>query len=755
MFNVFSKVKNIIMQFFHERAEAKRLREEEIRRLAAEREQKRIKREREFQERINELDEVEKLFDKSLEIMGNHQNNKRKIKSNYEGNLNDQVRQKLKKIPIEKLSDIEKGIRISALKKASFTNLDQLIRETTYGIRQIHGIGEDNKRKILNAANKIKETIHNETHLVINLRDDRYYTRELVRLIFLIRKNDKMIEKIRDRIAKKRNKITTSITYCRKIQNPQVWEDEMETEGSVLFCEYNKVHVFRQSMEYREWNHENAQYLYDGDIEMESVWDDFEKNSIAYYSTIEKITGNAVANVENTGGIPDSLSKKIENIVLDISKLKVELRQYQTFGVKYSLTQKKVLIGDEMGLGKTIEAIAVMAHLSSNKHTHFLAVVPTSVLINWEREVAQHSKLETYKLHGNERKRKLRQWIDNGGVGITTYGTLGSLGIPHDISIDCLVVDEAHYIKNSDTKRTKAVMGVIDNCDYIMFMSGTPLENNLEEMKNLIGILNPRIINNLNSFETIIQVDTFKSKIAEVYLRRNRNDVLKELPDKQEINEWSHFDVYAKKDYFAAVNSSKFMSMRRAAWSSSESNKLKRLLEICKEAENNERKIVIFSYFRDVINIIHETLKDNTYTPITGDVSSKKRQEIIDAFSENKERNILISQVEAGGIGLNIQAASVVILCEPQLKPSIEEQAISRVYRMGQTRKVMVHRLLTENSVDERIMDILTEKQEVFDSYAKHSDAAELNTQDENSIHEEKINTIIKLEKERIGSEIG
>jgi SNF2 family DNA or RNA helicase len=176
------------------------------------------------------------------------------------------------------------------------------------------------------------------------------------------------------------------------------------------------------------------------------------------------------------------------------------------------------------------------------------------------------------------------------------------------------------------------------------------------------------------------------------------------------------------------VQEGNFMAMRRAAFAVSrprESAKLTRLLEIADEANENDRKVVVFSYFRAVLDQVEAALGRRVYGPISGSTPTAERQRIVDRFSEAAQPGVLVCQIEAAGVGLNIQAASVVILCEPQLKPSIEAQAVARAHRMGQVRSVQVHRLLIEDSVDQRLLEILDSKAQLFDAYVRHSAIAE------------------------------
>ena len=139
----------------------------------------------------------------------------------------------------------------------------------------------------------------------------------------------------------------------------------------------------------------------------------------------------------------------------------------------------------------------------------------------------------------------------------------------------------------------------------------------------------------------------------------------------------------------------------------------------------NHRKVLVYSYYRDVIDAVRAELGDRVFGVITGSTSPDERQRLVDRLTESREPGVLISQIVAGGVGLNMQAASVVILCEPQVKPSLESQAIARAHRMGQVQAVQVHRLLTTDSVDERMLEILARKSALFEQLAGRSEVAE------------------------------
>jgi hypothetical protein len=191
------------------------------------------------------------------------------------------------------------------------------------------------------------------------------------------------------------------------------------------------------------------------------------------------------------GFMPERLARMVEEQPLNASSLDVNLRGYQDFGARYALLQRRILLGDEMGLGKTIIALAVMAHLLEEEQaTHFLVAAPNSVLFNWRHEIEQRLPIPARTLHGTSLLSDGRQWRNDGGVGITTFGTLHQVKLPVD-ELPLLVVDEAHFVKNPEAKRTINVGKLLPRTDRVMFMTGTPLENRVSEFRTLATTLNP------------------------------------------------------------------------------------------------------------------------------------------------------------------------------------------------------------------------------------------------------------------------
>lgn len=485
--------------------------------------------------------------------------------------------------------------------------------------------------------------------------------------------------------------------------------------------------------------------------------EEFKVRSSDYYAILEEVTNVRPSTLANRH-FNQELLDKIQAQDLDTSTIKATLRQYQNFGGKFALTQGRVIIGDEMGLGKTLQAISAIAHRNLFGATRFLVVCPASVIINWMREVDARSELPIIKIHGDDHKTSLQTWIETGGIGITTFDTLKSFEITVEeisaLKVDTVIVDEAHYIKNVSTGRTRTIQKWLDRAPNVIFLTGTPLENKVDEFIALAKLLDSKVGNELSRVALSAGPESFRRTVAPIYLRRNTEEVLKELPELIEVVEYCTWEGVDKQKYLDAVGTGNFMAMRRAAFSGMpgiQPSKLERLVELVDESIESGQKVIVFSYFRSVIEQVVLVLGDKAIGPITGSVSSAQRQNIVDEFQASPVPLALIGQIQAAGTGLNIQAASVVILCEPQIKPSLEVQAIARAHRMGQVRKVQVHRLILPESVDEQMLAMLARKQVEFDQYARDSDLANSLSEAKSSSDESMAKVIVMEERRRLG----
>lgn len=255
------------------------------------------------------------------------------------------------------------------------------------------------------------------------------------------------------------------------------------------------------------------------------------------------------------------------------------------------------------------------------------------------------------------------------------------------------------------------------------------MENRVGEFMGLATMINSEVASTLDMAVLAAGPEPFKQSVAPIYLRRNVAQVLDELPDLIEIEDHCSWEGVDLEYYKAMVARGNFMGMRRAAFvpvAGERTSKMERLLDLVDDATNNGQKVIVFSFFTSVVQQVARELGDQALEPITGAIAPKHRQAIVDQFTEASEPKVLIGQVQAAGTGLNIQSASVIILCEPQIKPTLETQAIARAHRMGQVRSVQVHRLIIPDSVDQKMMDMLYRKTMEFDAYARDSHLANL-----------------------------
>jgi len=455
----------------------------------------------------------------------------------------------------------------------------------------------------------------------------------------------------------------------------------------------------------------------------------YQQNNAVFVAAVEQLNFqlNSILSSVNRGihgGLSSEIAERTETTPLLTGPLVATLRRYQTFGARYLIVQERTLLGDDMGLGKTVQVLAAMCHLHALGSRHFFVVAPNSVLINWQREIQKHTDLRAIIIHGADRESSILEWQALGGVAVTTYGTVSKV-LDQIPTIDFLAVDEAHYAKNPEAQRTKAISTLAERSQYVTLMTGTALENRLSELCSLVGLAQPelgsKIQQTLQTHEGFINPEVISAIIAPAYLRRTQSDVLTELPERVHVDEWielSELDQIAYRDSKADL-----MSRRLAVCvgnGSKTSAKYTRLLELVEEHTSSGRKVVVFSFFRQVITDVCALTGGSPN--ITGDTSSVQRQRIIDQFSTDPSASVLISQIDAGGIGINLQSAQVVILMEPQFKPSTEWQAIARVHRMGQSRTVLVHRLLARKTIDERLVQLIAEKTQTFMSYANDSE---------------------------------
>ena len=675
---------------------------------------------------------------------------KENIKTLTRRELDNKADEMLKNVTVERFVKLVPRLSISTLTKAGVKNAFD-VRSLLESYRKVDGIGDVSRSNMQAALNELIRSQKADQVIRFDLTSKSNSQTKLLKELYKLKTAQRMMKSLGQ---------LTEISYrslddVRREITPGIWLFKGNAAKQEIVDATNKYESYLQSSEIKQL-HESASELTNLErVDAEAVWTDFESDAAGYYALLEDASGLQGTTAGKDSILDSETIKAVEDWPLDESLLKASLRGWQRFGAKYILKYRRVLLGDEMGLGKTIQALAVMADSKSRGGTHFLVVVPASVITNWQRETEKHTQLKPIVIHGSQKFDAYRNWINNGGVGITNYETMRALDLTALPFIDVMVVDEAQNIKNPGSQRSIATYTATESANIVLFMSGTPLENRLEEMLVLLRKLRPDRESDLVRDAYYHDPEKFRRGIADIYLRRKQEDVLNELPPKTETDEWVEFGTEQVEIYRHALQDAAFMKLRQVGWQGDDKDnqKLIRTLELVDEAIENGQKVIIFSYFRNVLMTLQRVLGSKTLEPITGGVSVTKRQEIVDTFSTDESKSVLLAQVVAGGVGLNIQAASVVIFAEPQIKPSLEAQAIARAQRMGQTRPVFVYRMLNERSVDERIVQLLETKQNVFDVYADRSVAAD-ESDEATSITE---GTVVKeiIEEERKRYNVG
>lgn len=665
----------------------------------------------------------------------------------------------LKTVPIEELARTGRGIRVKSLRDAGFEAIADVYAATKTELESVHGISYSGACDIKKAATEFANEV--EKGLKLRLSADNK-TPEATRILCVAsalkewRELSHECGTLLDAVTKETSTPLAELSVARR---PMAWLFSTPEEREKATGAYNSLNAFLVSETALKANAtlKRMYKLEQNAVPADRAWVEFTANPVAIINILEDVVPEALGNDDTLFGLPEELAREIQDEAFFPEGLNCTLRRYQEWGVKYILHQGKTLLGDEMGLGKTVQAIAAMVSLKNVGESRFLVVCPASVLENWCREVKKHSKLRVTKVHGRNCRTAFEDWTRTGGVAVTTYETTRKLKLAEGSTYGLAVVDEAHYIKNPEAARSKNTLRLLENANRVLLMTGTALENKVDEMLTLIGYLRPDVARRARPLAFMSGAQRFRDEVAPVYYRRKREDVLTELPELIESEEWCTLGEVEKEAYERAVLRRSIMASRQVSWNvanlEEDSSKAKRLLEIIDSAADDGRKVLVFTFFLNTAYGIANLLGDKCVGLINGSVPPARRQEIVEEFDASEPGSVLVAQIQSGGTGMNIQCASVVVFCEPQYKPSIENQAVSRAYRMGQTRSVLAFRLLCENTVDEHILEIIRSKQQIFDAFADKSSAAAAAAEQDIAVDDKGMGKIIEEEIERIKAE--
>ena len=469
----------------------------------------------------------------------------------------------------------------------------------------------------------------------------------------------------------------------------------------------------------------------------------------SYSKVIEK-----AEDLENTGKIPTQLEKI--------------LRDYQKVGFNWLKTLDKYnfggILADDMGLGKTVQVLAVLLDYvkNTNSKRSSIVVAPSSLALNWCNEAKKFAdELKVLIVNGDaiERKKKINE-IPNYDLVITSYDLL-----KRDIEeykelnyqFRFIIADEAQYIKNNNTKNAKAIKQI--NADTKYALTGTPIENSLNELWSIFDFIMPDYLFTYKKFKQNFETQIVKENdekalyklkllIEPFVLRRTKKEVLKELPDKatsilsNEMTEeqekiYLSYLAQAKNELNQEIEEKGFEQTRIKILAlltrlrqicchpslfvsnyKGESGKLNQCIELVKDGINSGHKMLLFSGYTSMFEIIEKELNKNniSYLKLTGKTKVSERLELINEFNNNNDIKVFLISLKAGGTGINLTSADMVIHYDPWWNISVENQATDRTHRIGQTKKVQVYKLITKNSIEEKIYDLQKRKEELIDN---------------------------------------
>ena len=439
------------------------------------------------------------------------------------------------------------------------------------------------------------------------------------------------------------------------------------------------------------------------------------------------------------------------------------LRSYQQAGYEWFYFLQEFRLGgclaDDMGLGKTVQALALLLSERARGEAlkTSLLIVPTTLLFNWQREARTFApSLLLMLYHGRDRRRYSRSDMGLADVVLTTYGTVQrEIDLFKKLQFNYIILDEAQAIKNPLSETARMVRELTSRSR--LALSGTPIENNLSELWSLFAFLNPGMLGSYRGFTTDFvkpiekgrdetRMEVLRKLIAPCILRRTKGQVAKELPPKTEVMARVSMTPHQRTLYTMTKDACRASVMQAIDTEGLDRARihilqaLTRLRQICchpllvdpsykgdsgkfealdgllENVVGERHKALIFSQFVSVLDLIRGRLDERKirYEYLTGKTADRQRP--VDSFQENPDIPVMLISLKAGGTGLNLTAADYVIMVDPWWNPAAENQAADRAYRIGQTKPVFVYKLITEDSVEERVVEFQKSKRALFDA---------------------------------------
>ncbi|MEN2998710.1 MAG: DEAD/DEAH box helicase [Brevinematia bacterium] len=416
------------------------------------------------------------------------------------------------------------------------------------------------------------------------------------------------------------------------------------------------------------------------------------------------------------------------------------------------------ILADDMGLGKTLQALAFIKGIREfSKKFPSLVICPTSLTHNWAREIDKFFPGMRYAVVSGKPKEReeILNNYSNYDVIITSYALLrNDVEMYADREFEVVIVDEAQYIKNKEAKITKFVK--LLNSRIKVALTGTPIENSVSDLWSIFDFIMPGM---LGSYQTFIEkysnpenYGELAKKISYFVLRRKKEDVLRELPSKIEQNIFVPLSPEQSEIYDRMVREIKLNILKQVGefgfekskmhilsaltklrqvcnhpylisedYRDIKSGKMELLMDLLDDAIEGGHKVLVFSQFVEMLKIIREEFENQGIKYSYLDGSTKNRQKVIDEFNSKDDIKVFLISLKAGGFGINLTSADIVILYDPWWNPMIERQAMDRVHRIGQTKTVNVYKLISENTIEEKILSLQESKRIIFSSVIEAS----------------------------------
>lgn len=556
-----------------------------------------------------------------------------------------------------------------------------------------------------------------------------------------------------------------SLLKYKKYQ--KIYNNPPRTEYSSLSVDYgNERNIwFKKHDPFVKFENEDEYFDKDGYLKpgkLETL-DYFIRNAVKHkefkvYPDVFDLISQHEKDSERIKIASDIFSKGVDSSIFN-GLINANLYRYQKEGVIKIFKNGRSLLADEMGLGKTIQAIAAVELFA--KYTNVdkvLIICPTSLKYQWKNEIKKFTNRSVSIVEGLIHNRK-KLYETNSFYKIISYGVcLNDTDLINDWGADVVILDEAQRIKNWKTKTAQSVKRI--NSEYLIVLTGTPLENRIEELHSIVEYVDKfklgplfKFLDNHQLLDEFGKVNGYKGlrninkTLEDILIRRTKKEIAEQLPGRVDknffvemtkeqmkdhsdyydlvarmVNKWIRFSYLSDEDrqkLLLALNCMRMVcdSTYILNQNTNHGNKAGEVVELIKELiEDDSNKIVVFSQWKRMFELIVRKLEklDVPFVYLNGDVPAEKRNQIIDKFQHDKNIRIFLS-TDAGGVGVNLQSANILINVDIPWNPAVLEQRIGRIYRLGQKKMVSVFNFIAAASIEHRILHLLDFKKSVFE----------------------------------------